>query len=201
MTRTPYPAFNVLDGWQTPSWNDQTREVIANRLNAVPERRFLTEAQWSLLEAVVARLIPQPDRRAPIPITPWIDDMLAEDRGEGFRGDGMPPMRQAWRCGLAALDAEAQRRHGLPFALLARSGQDALLRWVQQGEVEANDWANIPAKPFFRDILLKTVVGIYYAHPGAWSEIGFGGPASPRGYVRIGLNERDPWEAKEDHDR
>jgi hypothetical protein len=41
------------------------------------------------------------------------------------------------------------------------------------------------------------VVGIYYAHPAAWSEIGFGGPASPRGYVRLGFDERDPWEAEE----
>ena len=33
--------------------------------------------------------------------------------------------------------------------------------------------------------------------PTAWSEIGWGGPASPRGYVRLDFNERDPWEAAE----
>ena len=33
--------------------------------------------------------------------------------------------------------------------------------------------------------------------PTAWNEIGFGGPASPRGYVRMGLDRRDPWEAVE----
>jgi hypothetical protein len=27
--------------------------------------------------------------------------------------------------------------------------------------------------------------------------MGFGGPASPRGYVRMGLDRRDPWEAAE----
>jgi len=27
----------------------------------------------------------------------------------------------------------------------------------------------------------------YYMQPTAWSEIGWGGPASPRGYVRHGL--------------
>jgi hypothetical protein len=46
-------------------------------------------------------------------------------------------------------------------------------------------------------VLVKTVAGYYYSHPAAWSEVGFGGPASPRGYVRIGFNTRDPWEAKE----
>ena len=45
--------------------------------------------------------------------------------------------------------------------------------------------------------LLKTVAALYYAHPTAWSEIGFGGPASPRGYVRLGFNETDPWEGEE----
>jgi hypothetical protein len=40
----------------------------------------------------------------------------------------------------------------------------------------------------------------YYSHPTAWSEIGFGGPASPRGYVRMGFNRRDPWEAAEARD-
>ncbi len=37
----------------------------------------------------------------------------------------------------------------------------------------------------------------YYAHPAAWNEIGFGGPASPRGYVRMDFDQRDPWEAAE----
>jgi hypothetical protein len=40
-------------------------------------------------------------------------------------------------------------------------------------------------------------VTCYYGHPTAWSEIGFGGPASPRGYVRMDFDRRDPWEAAE----
>jgi hypothetical protein len=48
---------------------------------------------------------------------------------------------------------------------------------------------------FFVQVLLKSAVAVYYSHPAAWNEIGYGGPASPRGYVRMGLNERDPWEA------
>jgi hypothetical protein len=191
--RAPYRGYDVLANWQSPSWNEQTRAVVAARLNQVPDRRWLSESEWSLLEAVVARLIPQPDRRAAIPITPWIDDQLAEDRREGFRGEDMPVMRDAWRLGLAAIEAEAG--HG-GFAGLSSGEQDALLARVQAGEVKAAAWARIPASKFFSDILLKTVAGIYYAHPSAWSEIGFGGPASPRGYVRMGFDERDPWEAK-----
>ena len=56
----------------------------------------------------------------------------------------------------------------------------------------------MPARQFFKSVLLQEAVGVYYAHPAAWSEIGFGGPASPRGYVRMQANRRDPWEAMEE---
>ena len=45
---------------------------------------------------------------------------------------------------------------------------------------------------FFAKRLLPDVVFAYYAHPTAWNEIGFGGPASPRGYVRMGFDRRRP---------
>jgi hypothetical protein len=44
---------------------------------------------------------------------------------------------------------------------------------------------------------MRDVLHAYYSHPTAWNEIGFGGPASPRGYVRMGYDRRDPWEAVE----
>jgi hypothetical protein len=33
-----------------------------------------------------------------------------------------------------------------------------------------------------------------YAHPHAWSEIGFPGPAYPRGYKNAGVGRREPFE-------
>jgi hypothetical protein len=53
------------------------------------------------------------------------------------------------------------------------------------------------AKGLFQEADGTRHVFAYYAHPTAWSEIGWGGPASPRGYVRLDFNERDPWEAAE----
>ena len=44
---------------------------------------------------------------------------------------------------------------------------------------------------------MSDVITNYYAHPSAWAEIGFSGPASPRGHIRLRLNFRDPWEARE----
>jgi gluconate 2-dehydrogenase subunit 3-like protein len=195
--QSPYPDYDVLDKWDTPSWNDQTRAAVAQRLDEVPPRRFLSETQWSLLEAIAARLMPQPDREEPVPIVPWIDDMLHRNAGPGFRYADMPPMRDAWRRGLDAIAAETRNLHGKAFEELTPAEQDAILHDIENNRVESRYWRDLPAGGFFKHHLLKEVVGIYYAHPAAWSEIGFGGPASPRGYVRLGFDERDPWEAKE----
>lgn len=195
--KTPYPDYDVLAKWNTPSFNPQTRAVVEQRLHAVPGRRFFSADEWALLDAIVARLVPQPDRAEPVPIVPWIDQGLADGKGEGFRHDGMPPVTEAWRRGLAGIGREAERRYARAFAALGADEQDAVLGAVQRGEVDEDGWAGVPARTFFSDVLLKTAVGIYYAHPAAWSEIGFGGPASPRGYVRMAANRRDPWEAEE----
>ena len=34
--RTPYPGCNVLSKWDSPSYNDQTREVLRHRLSPPP---------------------------------------------------------------------------------------------------------------------------------------------------------------------
>ena len=195
--RTPYLTYDVLDKWESPSWNDQTREAVRKRLQEVPQRRFLSPRQWSLLEAIVDRLVPQPEREEPVPIVPWIDDMLHHDRTPGYRYADMPPMQDAWRNGLDAIGAEARNRHGCGFESLPPEDKDELLRDVENNRVESRYWGDLPAGGFFRHHLLKEVVGVYYSHPAAWSEIGFGGPASPRGYARLGPDERDSWEAEE----
>ena len=192
--RTPWAGYDVLDKWDSPSFNDVTRGVLSRRLHAVPERRFLSADEFRLLEAIAARLVPQPDRAAPIPIAPWVDNDLFENRSEGFRQSGSPPLQDAWRRGLAGVEATARRRYVRPFADLDPESQDLTLQAIQAGEVDGRDWSGLSAKHFFVH-LTKVVAGVYYSHPTAWSEIGFGGPASPRGYVRLGLNQRDPWEA------
>lgn len=192
---TPYPAYDVLAKWDSPSWDEQTREVLRKRLTELPPRRFFSEAEWHTLEAVCARLVPQPERSTPIPIVPWIDEKLHHNWRDGFRYEDMPPFREAWRLGLEGIDQESQGCFGADFTSLAEASQDAVLRAIQSGEVKGGIWARLPPQRFFATVLLKEVVGEYYAHPAAWSEVGFGGPASPRGYVRLGENQRDPWEA------
>jgi hypothetical protein len=192
-----YRGYDVLDKWNSESFDDTTRGVLRARLESIPPRRFFTEPEWQLLEALVARILPQPDRAEPVPITPWIDAQLHAGVQEGFRYADMPAQSEAWRRGLAAIDAEARYRHDRSFAELEPEQAAALLDAIARGQANRAMWPGLDPQRFFIGVLAKTIAGMYYSHPAAWSEIGFGGPASPRGYVRLGFDQRDPWEAKE----
>jgi len=191
-----YPDYKVLDKWDSPSFDEVTRKVLARRLDGVPDRRFLTVEEWELLEALAAHLIPQPERARPIPVVPWIDAMLADGDSSGSRRTGEPHDAEVWRTGLAAIENEARRRHGARFVALEPEMREMLLREVQSSVV-SDGWTGVAPKRFLIEFVLKTMTGIYYSHPDAWNEIGFGGPASPRGYVRLQLDKHDPWEADE----
>lgn len=197
---TPYPSYRVLDKWHTVSFNEATRRVVAHRLDHVPERRFFDADRFALLRAVVDDILPQPERNEAerIPVECFIDDMLEADRGSGTRYADMLPQREAWRRGLDGIAHEAGRRHGRGYGELATADRHALLHAIDEGDVDANLWQGVHPKRFFRSVLLKEAVKLYYAHPLAWNEMGFGGPAAPRGYVRMGPDEADPWEAPEE---
>ncbi|HEX4078460.1 MAG TPA: gluconate 2-dehydrogenase subunit 3 family protein [Rhizomicrobium sp.] len=196
--QTPYPSYNVLDKWNSPSWNGQTRRVVAHRLNNVPDRRFFTEPEWTILSALCHRVIPQPERADPVPIAPFIDQELYEGKSHGTHYATLPPDKEAWRRGLAAIDEEARHSYQRPFADLSDSERDAIIKAVDTGEVHSSVWGDMPPREFLRKKVLRDIVRIYYAHPSAWSEIGFGGPAAPRGYLRLTMDRRDPWEAREE---
>lgn len=191
--KAPYPGYDVLAKWHSPSWNEQTRQTIKARLGDVPARRFFTEAEWRTLIAFCETVMPQPERDQPVPIAPFIDADLYTRRGSGTRYADMPDDGDAWRYALAAIDHDAEQRHGQAFHQLALDQRTALLADAAAGNT-SSAWG-VPSKRFMRDIALQAIVSIYYVHPAAQSEIGFGGPASPRGYVRLGPDRRDGWEA------
>lgn len=194
-----YPGYDVLNKRNTPSWNDQTRRVIDQRLAIDSNRhRFFTDDEWPTLRALCDRILPQTIARPrPVPLAAMIDEKLHGDIGDGYRFAELPPMREAWRRGLAALDAEATTRHNRRFHDLGALHQDAILTAVQNGNVQGAAWRGLPPKSFFTKRVLHDIVSAYYGHPTSWNEIGFGGPASPRGYVRMNFDRRDPWEASE----
>lgn len=192
-----YPGYDVLAKRDTPSWNAATREVIDARLAIPNTPQFLNQDAWQTLTAICDRIVPQPKHREPVPIAALVDRKLADDERDGYRQAVLPPLREAWRRGLAALDAAAVRQNERHFHLLPSAQQDALLKAMQDGKLDGAEWQGMPAAKFFSERLAHDILAAYYSHPTSWSEIGFGGPASPRGYVRMYFNRRDPWEAAE----
>jgi hypothetical protein len=173
--------------------------VVLDRVHNVPRFEFFSEDERRTLEALCARVVPQDrrpvDRR--IPIAPWIDQRCAQGHGNGFRFDDMPPDEQAWRLGLRGLDESAQAMHGAAFHRLSAHQQDAVLNAVHRSEPPGETWHDLPARRWWVHIALRQITGTYYAHPYAWDEIGFGGPAYPRGYFALNDGRPEPWEARE----
>jgi hypothetical protein len=192
-----YPDYDVLSKSSGPSWNEQTRRVIARRVSVDPKPSFFNSEEFETVNAIAARLVPQPASRPPIPVASLVDRKLHEGTSDGYRLPGMPREGEAWRHGLRALDAEAEAAHGGRFHTLSETLQDSLIGRMERGELHRPEWGSMRPADFFKRRMTRDIVLAYYAHPTAWSEIGWGGPASPRGYVRLGFDDRDPWEAAE----
>lgn len=192
-----YPGYDVLTKRLGPSWNEQTRRVITRRLSIAAEPQFFTLDEFRTLSAIAARIVPQSAARPPVPVAALVDEKLFRGASDGYRLAGMPREGEAWRLGLKALDAEAWAAYAGRFHALVEGLQDVLLARMQSGELKSPQWGRMPSKDFFAKRMARDIVLAYYSHPTAWSEIGWGGPASPRGYVRLDFDERDPWEAAE----
>ena len=202
---TRYPGYDVLSKRAGMSWDAVTRHVIDRRLDVCREPRFFSQQEFRTLVAICRRIVPQPALRPEVPLAAYVDGKLADNVLDGYRQADLPPQREAWRRGLAGFDGDARSNHGRDFPDISYEQQDLLLKAAQAGQLCGGGWGEMPSRSFFGQRVLPDIVGAYYAHPTAWSEIGFGGPASPRGYVRMGLDRRDPWEAAEakpdDHGR
>lgn len=195
-----YRGYDVLAKRGTLSWNDKTREVVDARIAAEMPDGVLTDRQLATLRRVKDRICPEFPGRPPTTTLALVVRKIAQDTSDGFRLAEMPGTAEAWRLGLDAIDAEALQRHGMPFAEIAEDEADAIFALVESGGTEAAEWASLPPRSFWQYRLVPDLVSAHWAQPQAWSAMGFGGPASPRGYVRLDANKRDPWEAVEHGD-
>jgi hypothetical protein len=194
-----YPDYNALASANSLDWDEQTWKAVQDRVTTDPAARFLTTTEMLTLEAVAERIIPQPDRSPSdrVPIAPWIDAKLFNDRRDGYRYEGMPPQRVAWRSAIEGIEQTSREIHGRAFTDLSANLQDEVLRTIERGNPPGAAWGDVPAALFFRSVLCITIAKAYYSHPTAWSEIGYSGPSSPRGHVRIWIGGVDPWEPHE----
>ncbi len=193
-----YPGFSTLA--QRQFWDDATRKVVLDRVDRQPPLRFFTPEEARLMQAVIDRVLPQDDRDAAhrVPILPVIDDRLASGRIDGYQYTDMPPDGVAHRLGLQAIDSIAREVWGQPFISLQPDLQERVLLTIHDSEPPAahDIFARMSCTRYWM-LLMQDVVEAYYAHPFAWDEIGFGGPAYPRGYMRLEHGRPEPWEAEE----
>ncbi|MGH9327459.1 MAG: gluconate 2-dehydrogenase subunit 3 family protein [Terriglobia bacterium] len=193
-----YAGFSTLA--QRDFWDEATRKVVMARIEKTPPIRFFTAEQARLLKSVADRLLPQDDRddAHKIPIVNAIDERLYENRLDGYRYEGMPPDQEAYRLGLQGIQAAAGEMYGKSFIALGPFEQDSVLREIHHGHPKGGEeiWQRMPVHRFWF-LMMQDVLEAYYAHPYAWDEIGFGGPAYPRGYMRLERGEPEPWEARE----
>ena len=99
---------------------------------------------------------------------------------------------EAWHRSLGALDEEAADRFGRRFAQLSLDPQGQLVQAVQ----DADRWHGFVASHLW-SLWTRYACAAFYSHPWAWNEIGFGGPAYPRGYKNLGVGRLEPWERRE----
>jgi hypothetical protein len=193
-----YPGFSTLS--QKDFWDEATRRIVLARVDKISPIRFFSSEEAQLMTAVCGRILPQDDRDElrKIPIVNYIDERLYADRLDGYRYDHMPSDQEAHRLGLRAIAEVAQHMLGKPFLELQPIEQESVLETLHEGQPPAahSIWQQMPVQPYWL-LLVSDVVGAYYAHPYAWDEIGFGGPAYPRGYMRLENGEPEPWEVKE----
>ena len=120
-----------------------------------------------------------------------IDSRLAEQQTDGWHYHDMPADGQAWRDTLAALDAEAHERFDCGFAACSRDQQASLIQTVQ--DRGSHQWHDLNAKHVW-SLWTRYACTAFYSHPSAWNEIGFSGPAYPRGYKNAGVDKLEPYE-------
>jgi hypothetical protein len=186
-----FPGFDVLE--EVERWDNLTAGVVLARLDPQPEMTFFDPTETAIAEALFDRLLAQDDDPK-VPVLELVDRRLSAGETDGWRYEDMPEDGDAWRRTLAALDDDARGRHGLHFHQLPPDEQRSLIRDVQAHDL----WHGLPSKRVW-SLWTRYTSTAFYSHPWAWNEIGFGGPAYPRGYKALGVDQRENWEVADHH--
>jgi hypothetical protein len=192
-----YPDWDVLE--QAQHWDEVTREVVLKRVEQPPAMRFFTRDEAETLAAYCDVITHQYDEPR-IPVLSFIDEKLAEGRLDGYQYDDMPDDRDAWRIVALGLDHSARSEwRAASFARAPVTVQEQIVGVFAQGNLRGGPWDDLNVARAFA-LTTRHISQAFYAHPWAWNEIGFGGPAYPRGYAAFGsdhFGDREGWEPKE----
>ena len=191
-----YPDYDVLT--QQSHWDEVTRRVVLDRLENVPPIRFFDAAEARTL-AAFCDVVTAQDAEPRIPVLAYVDEKLHGGVGDGWQYYDLPEDGEVWRRVARGLDAEARVQSFDSFADAPLEAQVGIVHRFSNGRLHGGVWATLNVSRAW-SIVMRDVAQAFYAHPWSWNEIGFGGPAYPRGYGTFGsahLGESEPWEAAE----
>jgi hypothetical protein len=183
-----FPGFEVMD--QRRHWDRVTAAVIGERLEPRAAPSAFTDSEQRTVELLVGLLLDLDTRISGL-LALQIGQRLEAGETDGWHYDDMPEDVVAWRRSLSALDEEARLRADLTFSSLDRHSRHRILAGVN-GAGQAM-WHGMTGSKVW-NMWLRYACTAYYAHPEAWNEIGFPGPAYPRGYKNAGVDRREPFE-------
>jgi hypothetical protein len=191
-----YPEYDVLA--EQDHWDDLTRKVVLQRVEQVPELRFFDEREAKTIGAFCDQITAQ-ENEPKIPVLAFLDEKLHENKGAGYQYFDMPSDQETWRTIARGLDEEARTLGRDSYDLLTEHEQSEICHRFAKSELYAGAWGTFNVSRAFK-IAVRDICEQFYSHPWSWNEIGFGGPAYPRGYAAFGnpqLGEEEHWESKE----
>ena len=188
-----YPDFDVLA--QQDHWDEATRTVVLDRVHNVPPVRFFSAEEIPTVRAFLDTVLAQ-DHEPRIPVLEMVDAKLHAGKFDGYRSAGMPDDGETFRLVARGLDERA----GGSFARATAQERLDICGAFSRGELSGGVWEEIDPKVAWK-VCMRIATAAFYSHPWAWNEIGFAGPAYPRGYARLGIGMSESWEARPAYDR
>ena len=187
-----YPDFDVFDAAGT--WDHATAKVVTARLHPSPVLRFFAAGEEPTVRAFCDVCLAQDDEPR-VPVVEMVDERLAAGRLDGYQYADMPDDRVTWHLVLAGLDEVAEARYGqASFAAAAADTREGIVALLAEAKLAGGSWDQLNVKRAW-SVCMRMILAAFYSHPWAWNEIGFGGPAYPRGYMRLGpTSTREPFE-------
>jgi hypothetical protein len=185
-----YPDWDVLS--QQAHWDVVTRNVVLDRVQKVPPFRFFDEREQHTLKAFCDRVTAQ-DRDPRIPVLSMVDAKLDAGELDGYQFAGMPDDRDVWRIVARGLDEVALEAGAHDFGSLSQEAQRQIVGRFADGQFDGGAWEEVDVSKAW-SVVTRHILSAFYSHPWAWNEIGFGGPAYPRGYAAFGVGTKEHWE-------
>jgi len=177
-----YPDFDVFDALDT--WDEATKRVVLARLEPAGPLRFFTAEEEPTLRALCDTILAQ-DREPRVPVAEMVDTKLADGRLDGYQYVDMPDDRDTWRLVLRGLDHTATQGYQTGFAGATEAQREAIVSQFARGRLVGGAWDELTVTRAW-SVVMRAALAAFYSHPWAWNEIGFGGPAYPRGFMRLG---------------